>query len=83
MTEKERDGVNIVWLACFIRECPGNAVIRGYEGEFVGMVIEMPPENPTFDGQMVELAIIHNDCRVEITSEGEKFGLTAEQIFEI
>lgn len=57
----ERDGVSAVWLCCFLREAPSGTVVRGYEGEFAGMVVEMPAENPEFDGQMVELAYIHND----------------------
>lgn len=74
MEEAEaRDGVSAVWLCCFLHDAPGGVVIRGYEGEFAGMVVEMPSENPEYEGQMVELAYIHNNCRVEITAAGQRW----------
>ena len=78
----ERDGVSAVWLCCFLREAPIGTVVRGYEGEFAGMVVEIPAENPEFEGQRVELACIHNNCRVEITDAGKRW-LDTEHAFEI
>ena len=75
----ERDGVSAVWLCCFLREAPSGTVVRGYDVEFAGMVVEMPAENQEFEGQMVELAYIHNNCRVDIT----KRWLNTEHAFEI
>lgn len=80
--EIERDGVSAVWLCCFLSDAPSGTVVRGYEGEFAGMVVEMPAENPEFDRQMVELAYVHNNCRVEITDAGRRW-LTTEQAWEI
>lgn len=80
--EEERNGVDAVWLCCFLREAPPGTVVRGYEGEFSGLVIEVPAENPEYEGEIVELAYIHNNCHVEITSAGKRW-LTAEHAFEI
>lgn len=80
--EIERDGVSAVWLCCFLRDAPSGTVVRGYEGEFAGMVVEMPAENPEFEGQMVTLACIHNNCRVRITDAGKRW-LTTKQAWEI
>ena len=78
----KREGVSAAWLCCFLREAPSGTVVRGYDVEFAGMVVEMPAENQEFEGQMVELAYIHNNCRVEITDAGERW-LDTEHAFEI
>jgi hypothetical protein len=77
-----RDGVSAVWLQCFLRDAPEGTVVRGYEGEFCGMVVEVPAASPQYEGEMIELAYIHNNCRVEITTDGKRW-LTADQAWEI
>lgn len=68
-----RDGVSAEWLHLFLGDAPEGAIVRGYEGEFCGLVVEVPPEGPTYEGGVIELAYIHNDRRVEITGPGKKW----------
>lgn len=82
MGEIERDGVSSVWLCCFLRDAPSGTVVRGHAGEFAGLVVEAPADAPSFDGEMVELAYIHNNCRVELTAAG-KHWFRVEQAFDI
>ena len=82
MVKEKRSRVSAAWLCYFLRKAPSGAVVRGYEGESCGMVVEIAAEKPEFDGQLDELAFIHNDCRVEITEAGKRW-LTLEQAFDI
>lgn len=84
MTYKDdkRSGVSAVWLCCFLRDAPPGTQVRGYEGEFNGLVVEVPVEPSEPNGACIELAYIHNNCSVEITEEGRRW-LSEDQAFEI